>query len=105
MKQFADHRQSVTATGVGAEVRQHRAVELGVRTPGFVEVRSGVEPEELVVVGGLERLQEGAPVAPRVVERRPVRAGESTPPAPGAPAADSAPGDSAPAGGARPPAE
>lgn len=48
-----------------------RQVDLGVRTPGFVEARTGVQPGEQVVVGGLERLQEGAPVAPRVVERRP----------------------------------
>ena len=46
-----------------------KQVDLGVRTPGFVEARSGVEPGELVVVGGVEMLQEGAPVQPRVVER------------------------------------
>ena len=46
-----------------------RQVELGVRTPGFVEIKSGVETGEQVVVGGLERLTEGAPVMPRVVER------------------------------------
>lgn len=46
-----------------------RQVELGVRTPGFVEVKAGVEVGEQVVVGGLERLQEGAPAAPTVVER------------------------------------
>ena len=40
-----------------------RQVELGVRTPGLVEVRSGVESGEQVVVGGQERLAEGAPVA------------------------------------------
>ncbi len=48
-----------------------RRVELGVRVPGFVEVRSGVEPGQRVVVGGLERLQEGAAVTPTQVERRP----------------------------------
>jgi membrane fusion protein (multidrug efflux system) len=48
-----------------------REVVLGVRTPGFVEVRSGVEPGEQVVVGGLERLREGAPVMPMLVERQP----------------------------------
>ena len=42
-----------------------RQVELGVRTPGFVEVTSGVEDKEQVVVGGQERLSEGAPVPPR----------------------------------------
>jgi membrane fusion protein (multidrug efflux system) len=48
-----------------------REVELGVRTPGFVEIKSGVEVGEQVVVGGLERLFEGAPVMPTLVERRP----------------------------------
>jgi membrane fusion protein (multidrug efflux system) len=48
-----------------------RQVDLGVRTPGFVEARTGVAVGEQVVVGGLERLQEGAPVMPQVVERRP----------------------------------
>lgn len=46
-----------------------REVELGVRTPGFVEARTGVEAGEQVVVGGQERLAEGVPVAPKVVER------------------------------------
>ncbi len=46
-----------------------RQVQLGVRSPGFVEARSGVEQGEQVVVAGQERLAEGAPVAPKVVER------------------------------------
>lgn len=46
-----------------------RQVELGVRSPGFVEARSGVAGGEQVVVAGQERLSEGAPVAPRVVTR------------------------------------
>jgi membrane fusion protein (multidrug efflux system) len=46
-----------------------REVQLGVRMPGRVEVRTGVEPGERVVVGGLERLSEGAPVRPAEVER------------------------------------
>lgn len=54
-----------------------RQVDLGVRTPGFVEARSGVEAAEQVVVGGQERLGEGAPVSPTVVDRAPVRAQES----------------------------
>jgi membrane fusion protein (multidrug efflux system) len=48
-----------------------RQVELGVRTPGFVEVKSGVENTEQVVVGGQERLAEGAPVQAKLVERQP----------------------------------
>jgi membrane fusion protein (multidrug efflux system) len=51
-----------------------RQVELGVRTPGFVEVKNGVESTEQVVVGGQERLAEGAPVQAKLVERRPATA-------------------------------
>ncbi len=53
-----------------------RQVDLGVRTPGFVEARSGVEPKDQVVVGGQERLGEGAPVMAKVVERQPPRGQE-----------------------------
>lgn len=48
-----------------------RQVELGVRMPGFVEVVSGIAAGEQVVVGGQERLFDGAPLRPTVVERRP----------------------------------
>ena len=54
-----------------------RQVELGVRTPGFVEARTGVEAGEQVVVGGQERLAEGAPAAPTVVDRTPASGRES----------------------------
>jgi membrane fusion protein (multidrug efflux system) len=54
-----------------------RQVELGVRTPGFVEARSGVEAGEQVVVGGQERLAEGAPAAPTVLDRRPASGREN----------------------------
>ena len=53
-----------------------RQVELGVRTPGQVEVRSGVETGEQVVVGGQERLAEGAPVQPKVIDRTPATPSE-----------------------------
>jgi membrane fusion protein (multidrug efflux system) len=53
-----------------------RVVQLGTRSQGFVEVLSGVQAGEQVVVGGLERMAEGMPVAPR--------------PRGGAPASDSA---------------
>jgi len=46
-----------------------RTVTLGVRVPGFVEVREGVAAGEQVVVGGLERLFEGAAVVANQVER------------------------------------
>jgi membrane fusion protein (multidrug efflux system) len=63
-----------------------RQVELGVRTPGFVEARSGVEAGEQVVVGGQERLAEGAPAAPTVVDRTPASGRESVSGTPAAPA-------------------
>src|SRR5690606_35446064 len=53
-----------------------RELELGVRSPGFEEVRSGIEAGEPVVVGGLDRLFEGATVNATVVERRPQGARE-----------------------------
>jgi membrane fusion protein (multidrug efflux system) len=43
-----------------------RVVQLGSRTAGVVEVLSGVQAGEQVVVGGLERMNEGMPVAPRM---------------------------------------
>lgn len=46
-----------------------RPVELGLRMPGFVEIASGVTAGDSVVVGGLERLTDGVPVRPTVVER------------------------------------
>lgn len=46
-----------------------REVALGVRTPGFVEIRTGLSEGEQVVVGGLQRLFDGAPVRTVSVER------------------------------------
>jgi membrane fusion protein (multidrug efflux system) len=46
-----------------------RQVTLGVRKPGSVEVREGLTAGEQVVVGGLQRLFEGAPVSPTIIER------------------------------------
>ena len=40
-----------------------RVVELGARAQGVVEIVSGIEAGELVVVGGLDRMAEGMPVA------------------------------------------
>jgi hypothetical protein len=54
-----------------------RQVELGVRTPGFVELKSGVDSGEVVVVGGQERLGEGARVSPKLIQRSPANAGEA----------------------------
>jgi len=55
-----------------------REVELGVRTPGFVEV-IGVAPGEQVVVSGGERLTIGGEVRATVVERRPASGREPRP--------------------------
>ena len=60
----------------GKATRQ--AVKLGVRTPGFVEARSGIQPGEQVVVGGVAMLQDGAPVQPKVVERAPAAVQEGS---------------------------
>lgn len=54
---------------VQSDKASRRQVGLGVRSPGEVEVTSGVEPGDQVVVGGLELLQDGAPVKPTVVDR------------------------------------
>ena len=57
------------STGAEGKNLQRKPVTLGVRTPGFVEIASGVQPGEQVVVGGLELLQPGMPVRPTVVTR------------------------------------
>jgi membrane fusion protein (multidrug efflux system) len=63
----------VWAVANGAASR--RVVQLGARSQGVVEVVSGVRAGEQVVVGGLERMAEGMPIAPRarVVPRDTVR--------------------------------
>lgn len=48
---------------------ERRNVVLGVRSPGWVEVREGIRAGELVVVGGQERLGPGAPVMAQEIER------------------------------------
>jgi len=63
--QGADYVWTVTEAGTAQRV----AVVLGVRTPGWVEIRSGVEAGTLVVVGGIERLGPDMPITPNVVER------------------------------------
>ncbi|MCZ6755608.1 MAG: efflux RND transporter periplasmic adaptor subunit [Gemmatimonadetes bacterium] len=61
---------------------ERREVTLGVRTPGFVEVRSGVDGNEQVVVGGQVRLAPGMPVTPIPVDRPPPQQGGGTDAAP-----------------------
>lgn len=57
---------------------KRRQIELGVRTPGFVEVTSGVSAGDQVVVGGLAMLADGMPVMARVVQRGPTAASLGT---------------------------
>ena len=58
-----------------------RVVQLGARSQGVVEIVSGVKAGEQVVVGGLERMAEGMPVAPRPPGAGSDSAGASTAPA------------------------
>jgi membrane fusion protein, multidrug efflux system len=64
---------------------ERREVTLGVRTPGYVEVRSGVESGDQVVVGGSERLSPGAAVRATVVDRTPRGGAEPLPTPPTTP--------------------
>ena len=58
--------QAGTAVWVVADGKvERREVDLGVRVPGEVEVRRGVQAGESVVVGGQAMLQPGAPVMAR----------------------------------------
>lgn len=54
---------------VANDVAQRREIAVGLRTPGFAEIVRGLEAGERVVVGGLERLTEGAAVRPQLVTR------------------------------------
>jgi membrane fusion protein (multidrug efflux system) len=55
-----------------------RAVQLGTRSRGVVEILSGVAAGEQVVVGGLERMGEGMSVAARPMN---AAGGDAPPPA------------------------
>jgi len=46
-----------------------RTVVIGQRSPGYVELLSGVKAGEQVIVGGQERIGPGSPVMPSVVNR------------------------------------
>jgi membrane fusion protein, multidrug efflux system len=58
---------------VNADKAERRQVTLGVRTPGYVEIREGVQAGDPVVVGGSERLTPGAEVRATVQQRAPLR--------------------------------
>jgi membrane fusion protein (multidrug efflux system) len=67
-----------------------RVVQLGARSQGIVEVMSGIKAGELVVVGGLERMAEGMPVA-AIPRGKSTTAPASTTPQ-GAPTSSNGPG-------------
>lgn len=48
--------------GKTEQIARTRPLELGFRTPGWVEVRSGIAPGELIVRRGAEALEEGTPI-------------------------------------------
>jgi len=73
-----------------------RPIELGIRTPGWAEILAGVEAGETVIVGGMERLSEGAPVMPRQ-EIDTGQPGAGAPPAAGQPAGSGQPSEDDPA--------
>jgi len=50
-----------------------REIRLGVRAPGYVEVTEGIAAGDRVVVGGIERLSDGAAVTATEVDRSPRR--------------------------------
>ena len=54
---------------VNAGKAERRQVTLGVRTPGVVEIREGVQAGDQVVVGGSERLTPGSEVRATLQER------------------------------------
>jgi membrane fusion protein (multidrug efflux system) len=76
-----------------------REVQLGARSAGVVEVVSGVTAGEAVVVGGLERMGEGLPVAPRPPGGAPPPGAPGAPGAPGGAPADSSAAPAAPGSG------
>lgn len=57
---------------------ERREVVLGVRTVGFVELLSGADSGEQIVVGGQAMLQPGAPVQPIPVDRAPPVQGDTS---------------------------
>ncbi|MBX7158621.1 MAG: efflux RND transporter periplasmic adaptor subunit [Verrucomicrobiae bacterium] len=45
-------------------IAKMRAVKLGIRLPGKVEVQKGLQEGEEIIVNGLQKVNEGSPVAP-----------------------------------------
>ena len=47
---------------------EERPVSTGLQTAGHIEIRSGLTPGDLVVIGNRSQLRPGEPVKPRVTE-------------------------------------
>ena len=86
----------------GSSEAQQAAVRIGRRRPGLVEILEGLEPGQLVVIRGSDRLQPGAKV--RILGAEPEASDAGAPePATRAPGAESTSVDGTPAArGVRP---
>lgn len=55
-----------------ANVAQYRSVELGEKVAGLRIIKSGLQPNDMIVVNGLQRVRPGSPVTPEMVEMAPL---------------------------------
>lgn len=89
----------------GGKIAQRAEVKIGVRVPGKVEILSGVQVDDIVVVAGQARLMRGENLPVRVVDMsRPRGPGAGGPGRPGG-AASAPAGDVAPKPASAPPAK
>jgi RND family efflux transporter MFP subunit len=58
-------------------VLEYRPVKLGPLVDGMRVVRDGLEPSDVIVVNGLQRVRPGAPVTPQLIAMGPRKAAES----------------------------
>lgn len=63
----ADGRATVYAVSSEGRIEE-RPVSTGLQTAGHIEIRSGLTPGDLVVIGNRSQLRPGEPVKPRVTE-------------------------------------
>jgi multidrug efflux system membrane fusion protein len=68
----------------GKAVAQYRPVEQGpLQSDGWRVIRKGITPGEAVVVGGLQRVRDGAPITPEAEEAKDdAKAGAAREPSP-----------------------
>ena len=73
---ISGHNTRPTVLVVNRENRlEEREVKLGLETPSLVEVRSGVNDRELVVIGSRAGLTPGRHVQPKLLRTADVRGG------------------------------